>query len=143
MDWDKIDDKLKTPEEKQAEREQVEAARKAEIRGYVREVASRIVPDLQRLQLTLAARAKEQVSLEYGGRRTRVVVGALSIGFEVSEDGLSFAFIVDGNVRPVLFNRQQGFEHWQLQGSPTNQPFDVDLYFEREVHQFVDRVPKK
>jgi hypothetical protein len=143
MDWTKVDEKLKSSEERKAEAETWAKEEEAGIRRIAQEFATRFETDLHTLNTRLASKLGTRVTLNFGSF-TRIVVDdlSLSLGFKMADNGLSFTFFVDGAEQVVVFTRQPTFKHWECQGDSTHKAVNVVGHFESLLDSFVDRVRK-
>jgi hypothetical protein len=142
MDWSKIDDKVKEPEQREREAREATEAQSAGIRSQVADLTARFAADLKTLQDKLAPKRHLQVGLEFGGsgRTFRVRTTKGMFGIETGQDGLSIDILNDDQRETLVFARNLG--HWELAGDVRHNALGPEQYFEQQINAFVERVLK-
>jgi hypothetical protein len=139
INWDEIEDNLKSPEQRKAELEKWRLDQEAGNRRILREWATRFEGDLAKLSRVFGAKWGTRVTLA-SGPFTKVIVDddSLSLGLRLAPDGLSISFLVNGAEQVVGY--APNLSRWTLRDDSSHQGINVPDHFDSLFNSFVKQV---
>jgi hypothetical protein len=141
INWESMDEQLKSTEQRQDESVQSELAEKEHVRRAVHEETANIAAALldlhQRLTNAGFRAAAQAIPPDYG-----VSVDKHSVAIQVNLAGPSWFVVNDGRqTDEIIYNGDRDRGYWALAVDPTTR-IDLGAYFGKQFGAFVDRVAK-
>jgi hypothetical protein len=139
VNWDPMDEQLRSAKQRQEESVQAEFAEQEHVRKALHEETADIAAALLDLHQRLANAGFQAVAQaippDYG-----VKVDKYSVGIQVNLAGPSWLVMNDGRqTDEIIYNGDRDRGYWALAVDPTTR-IDLGAYFGKQFSAFVDRV---
>ncbi len=139
IEWESVDERLRSEAEQAAQDARVDAAAKARLQGEMRDETADIAAALVGLGERLAAAGfgvlARAIAPDYW-----IKVGERSIGIQVSFAGPSWLVMLDGLVADELVHVVDGEGSFWARAAARDVPIELGAYFAAQFAAFVARV---